>query len=221
MAGPPVPGDDPVVEGEPERREVLVRRRDGRQPLEHAAQVVAEEADQPAEERRRIGRDDEGAVEAGDEAARDRERVRAGGRRLEDRDRIGCQVGPAGVASRPGALEQDEAGQVAKRLGGVDRARRGDAVRKPPEPERRAGSIGRDHLPPDDTATRRRGSSSARLAPTVRARSPRRGRPRGQRNSSATYYGAELLFGARSPLARRPGRRTAAPAPLASTDADA
>ena len=170
MAGPPVPGDDPVVEREPERREVLVRRRDGRQPLEHAAQVVAEEADQPAEEWRRIGRDDEGPVEAGDKAARDGERVRAGRRGLEDRHRIGRQVGPAGVASRPGALEQDEAGQVAKRLGGVDRARSGDAVRKPPEPERRAGSIGRDHLPPDDTATpsvRPRSAPDGALAPSI------------------------------------------------------
>ena len=115
VAGPAVPGDDPVVQREPQRRQVLVGRGDGRQPLEHGAQVVAEEADEPAEERRRVGRDDERCpVEAGDEAAGDGERVRSGGRRLQDRDRIRGQVGPAGVAARPGALEQDQARQVAE-----------------------------------------------------------------------------------------------------------
>ena len=37
VAGPPVPGDDPVVEREPERRQVLVVGRDRRQPLEDVA----------------------------------------------------------------------------------------------------------------------------------------------------------------------------------------
>ena len=79
-------------------------------------------------------------VEAGDQSAGDRERVGAGRRRLEDGDGIGGEVGPAGVAPGPGALEQDEAGQVAERLGGIDRARAGDAVGESTEPERRAGS---------------------------------------------------------------------------------
>ncbi len=51
-AGPAVPGDDPVVEREAERRQVLVVGRDRRQPLERVAQVVAEVADEAAKERR-------------------------------------------------------------------------------------------------------------------------------------------------------------------------
>ena len=86
-----------------------------------------------------------------DEPAGDGERVRSGGRRLEDGDRIGGQVGPARVAARPGALEQDEAGQVAERLGGIDGARRGDPVRQAAEAKRRAGARCRDHAA-DDTA---------------------------------------------------------------------
>ena len=113
-----------------------------------AADVIAEEADQPAEERRRIGRDDDRPVEASDQSAGHRERVGAGRGGLEDGDRIGGEVGPAGVAPRPGALEQDEARQVSKRLGRIDRARAGHTVGQSTEPERRTGSIGRDHLRP-------------------------------------------------------------------------
>ena len=100
MAGPPIPGDDPVVEREPERRQALVVGGDRRQPLEDVAEVVAEEADEPAEERRRIGRDDGRRVEPGDEPAGDGERVRPGGGRLEDGDGIGGQV--VQRALRPG-----------------------------------------------------------------------------------------------------------------------
>ena len=45
-AGAPVPGERPVVEAEPEDREVLVHPGDGRQPLESPAEVVAEVADE-------------------------------------------------------------------------------------------------------------------------------------------------------------------------------
>ena len=128
VAGPTVPGHDPVVEREPEGRQVLVDRRDRRQPLEAGAEVVAEEADEATEERRDVGRDERRPVEPGDQPAGDRERVRPGGRRLEDRDRVGGEVRPACVAAGPGALEQDQAGQVAERLGHVDGARGGDAV---------------------------------------------------------------------------------------------
>ena len=154
VSRPPVPGDHPVVEGQSEGRQVLVGWGDRRQPLERGAEVVAEEADQAAEERRRVRRDDDRPVEPRDKPARHRERIRTGRRRLQDRDGIRREVRPARIASRSGALEQDEAGQVAKRLGGIDRASTRDAVGEPTEPERRTGSIGRDHLPPDDTATR-------------------------------------------------------------------
>ena len=80
VAGPAVPGDDPVVQREPQRRQVLVGRRDGRQAFEHGAQVVAEEADQAAEERRGVGRDERRPVEPGDEPACDGERVGSGRR---------------------------------------------------------------------------------------------------------------------------------------------
>ena len=52
-AGPAVPGDRPVVEGEPEERQALVVRGRRRQALEDVAELVGEEADEPAEERRR------------------------------------------------------------------------------------------------------------------------------------------------------------------------
>ena len=52
----PVPGDRPVVQREPEDRQVLVHAGDRRQPLEPPAEVVAEVADEPARERRRSAR---------------------------------------------------------------------------------------------------------------------------------------------------------------------
>ena len=137
MAGPPVPGDDPVVERQPQRRQALVVGRDRRQPLEDVPEVVAEEPDEAAEEARGIGRHDRGRVEPGEQPARHGERVRAGGRRLQDGDRVGGEVRPAGVAAGPGALEDGQPGQVAEGLGGVDGARRGDAVGQPPQAEGR------------------------------------------------------------------------------------
>ena len=128
MPRPPIPGDDPVVEREPERRQALVVRGDRRKPLQGVPEVVAQEPDEAAEERRGVGRDDRGRVQAGDEPARDRERVRAGGRRLEDRDRVGGQVRPAGVAARAGTLEEGQPRQVAERLGGVDGPGGGDPI---------------------------------------------------------------------------------------------
>ena len=147
VAGPPIPGDDPVMERKAERRQVLVDRRARGQALEDRAEVVAEEADQAAEEGRDVGRDERRRVEPGDQAAGDGEGVGSGRRRLEDGHRIGREIGPACVAARPGALQQDEAGQVAERLGGVDRAHRGDAVGQPAHAKRRAGAGYRDHGP--------------------------------------------------------------------------
>ena len=139
---PPIPGDDPVVERESQRRQVLVLRSERGEPLEHGAQVVAEEADEAAQERGRVRRDEDRPIEARDEPPGDRERVGAGGGRFEDRDRVGGEVGPAGVAAGSGALEQDEPGQVAERLRGVDRARFGDPVGQPAEPKRSLGARG-------------------------------------------------------------------------------
>ena len=48
VAGPAVPGDRPVVEREAQHRQVLVHARDRRQPLEPAAEVVGEVADEAA-----------------------------------------------------------------------------------------------------------------------------------------------------------------------------
>ena len=144
--GPPVPGDDPVVQGEAQERQPLVVGRDRRQPLEGVPEVVAEEADQPAEEARRVGRDDDRPVEPGDEPARDRERVRPGGRAPRGR-RPDRRSGSVQRALRPGRALSSRArpGQVAERLGHVDRASGGEAVREPPEPERGARSGRGDH----------------------------------------------------------------------------
>ena len=103
VAGPPIPGDDPVVEREAEQRQLLVGGCDRRQPLEAAPEVVAEEAGQPAEERRRVGGRRRRRRRGGRRARRAHgERVGARRRRLEDRDRIGGEVRPAGVAARAG-----------------------------------------------------------------------------------------------------------------------
>ena len=142
MARPPVPGDDPIVEREPKRRQVLVGGRDGRQPLEDRAEVVAEEADEAAEEWRRIGRDDDRPVEAATSRRATANGSGPAAGDLEDGDRIRREVGPARVAPGPRALEQDEARQVAERLRGIDRARAGDPVGQATEPER-ARWIGR------------------------------------------------------------------------------
>ena len=96
--GPAIPRHDPVVQGEPERRQLLVVDRDGRQALEGVAEVVPEESRQPAGERWGI-RGERRRVEPGDEAARDGERVRSRRRCLQDGHRVGREVGPAGIAS--------------------------------------------------------------------------------------------------------------------------
>ena len=140
MAGPAVPRDDPVVEGESQQREVLVGRRDRGQALERRAQVVAEEPDEPSEERRRTGRDDDRAVEPGDQPPRDGEWVGAGGGRFEDGNRVGDEIRPAGIPAGSGALEEGQAWEVAEGLGSIDGPGRRDAVREPPEAKRRAGA---------------------------------------------------------------------------------
>ena len=88
VPGSTIPGDHPVVQREAERRQVLVRGRDRRQPLEDRAEVVPEEPDEAAEERRRVGRHDR---------ACDRGAPPAGGRR-----RTGPGRPPATRGRRPG-----------------------------------------------------------------------------------------------------------------------
>jgi hypothetical protein len=124
-AGAPVPGHHPVVQREPKRRQLLVVHRERRQTLECVPQVVPEEAGEPAGKGRSpIG---QGCpLKASKQPARHGERIWARGRRLQDRDRIRREVRPAGVAARPGTLEQAHPGQIAERLRDVDRARRRD-----------------------------------------------------------------------------------------------
>jgi GNAT superfamily N-acetyltransferase len=151
VAGSTIPGNHPVMQGQAERRQVLVGHGDRRHPLEQRAQVVPEETDESAEERRCVGRHDRCAIEARDEAPRDRKRIRSGRRRLENGHWIRRQVRPPGITPRPCAFEQDKTRQVAERLGGVDGAASRDSVRQPPESKWSAGTRRGDHRR-DDTA---------------------------------------------------------------------
>ena len=137
--GPPVEGDDPVVQREAEWRQVLVGSGDRWEPFQRSPEVVAEEPHESAEESRRVGGDDHRRVQPADQAPRDRERVRSRGRRFQDGDRVGREVGPTRVPARPCALEQGQAGQVPERLGDIDRPCGRDAVRQPSQPQRGRG----------------------------------------------------------------------------------
>ena len=152
---PAIPRHDPVVQREPQRRQLLVVDRKRRQPLEGMAEVVPEEADEPAGERRGFGGEWR-RVEPGDEAARYGERVRSRGRRLQDGHRVGREVGPPRIASRARAFEQADPGQVAERFDDIDRSCGGDGRR-----EAACSDAGRCRpwqtgcwagSPPDDTA---------------------------------------------------------------------
>ncbi len=144
-AGPPVPGDDPIVQGEAKRWQSLVIDGDGRQALQRVPEVVAEEAHEAAEEAGRIRRDHDRPIEATEEAPGDGERIRPGGGRVEHGDGIGGEVGPSGVPAGPCAFEERQAGQVAESLGDVDGARGGEAIRQAPEAQWRIASRARDH----------------------------------------------------------------------------
>ncbi len=137
---------------------MLVHPCDRREPLEAAPEVVAQVAHEAAGERRRR-RPRRGlatglgcarhTVQAPQERARLRERVRALGRRVEHRERIGREEAPPARASRARALEQGEPRQVAETLRDVHRGNpvhRGDA-----QHQRRAAGSGsgfRDHRHP-------------------------------------------------------------------------
>ena len=116
----PVPREHPVVEGEPQQRQVLVHARDRRHALEPPAQVVGEVPHQAARERRSIGRCRSVTGHPPQQGPRLGERIRALGRRVEDEDRVRGQEGPAPRATWPGALEQREARKVAERFGGIN-----------------------------------------------------------------------------------------------------
>ncbi len=110
-AGPAIPGDDPVVEREPERRQVLVRRR--RSP---AGARTRRPGRTRGTRRARRGtaahRPARPASRPADSPARARPRTGpARRRRLQDRDRVGGQVAPARVAPGPRALEQRQPGR--------------------------------------------------------------------------------------------------------------
>ena len=183
-----------------------------RQPLEPSPEVVAEEADQAAEERRRVRRPSTGgSVEPRRGAgARPANGSAAGRRRLEDRDRVGGQVRPAGVAARPGALEQGQARQVAERSAtSIGRTRRelrqrlerGRAARRRRNGRPRRGSPGDDraagHLA--DPASRREDAASAVVGATQEAhgaserpRDRHRSRPAGPANAITDVAGVRV-----------------------------
>ena len=139
--GPPVPGERPVVEREPEHRQVLVDPRDLGQPLEPPAEVVAEEAHEATGERRArliagsVGR---ATVQPRQHRPCLGERIGAVGRCVDHRDRIGGQVAPAAGSPGTRALEQREPWEVAERLGRVHRR---DAVERG-QPDARRGAGG-------------------------------------------------------------------------------
>ena len=113
------------MEREPEERQVLVVRRERRQPLERVPEVVAEEADEPAEERRRVRPATSGVRSSrADQAAGDRERVAA--RRPATR-------GPR--PDRRSGTSSGRSGRAGRSRAGRGRAGRGSAS---------AASIGRD-----------------------------------------------------------------------------
>ena len=105
FARPSIPGHHPVMEGEAERGQPLVVDGDRGKPFQDVSQVVPEEADEPAEERRRLGRVRSRRVETGDEPPGHGERIPSGGRRLDHRDGIRGQVGPPRVPAWSCTLE--------------------------------------------------------------------------------------------------------------------
>ncbi len=147
VSGPPVPGDDPVVQREPQHRQALVVHRDRWQTLEGMPEVVAQEAHQAAGEPRGVGGHDDRPVEPGHEPAGDGERVVPGGGRFEHGNGVRGQVGPAGVPAWPRALQKGQAGQVAEGFRHIDRAHRGETVGQPPKPQGRLVAGCGDHGP--------------------------------------------------------------------------
>jgi hypothetical protein len=102
--GSPIPGDDAVIQPEPEERHALVVGDAPREPLEAAAEVVAEVADEPAEERRSVGHRAVGQVvpgQAPEQPSRIREGVRPIGRPVE-RVSIGSAARKVQRLRRPG-----------------------------------------------------------------------------------------------------------------------
>ena len=149
------------------------------------AEVVAEEPDEPAEEPRRVGRHERRRVEPGQQAAGDRERIGTRGRRLEHRDRVGRQVGPARVAARGGRSRAARGRAGRGRPRPRRSARIGDPVGQAPRPERVAtrasGGVRTDgdHAG-DDTA----GPARRRRRPATDRPGRGHGRPLASRDAS-------------------------------------
>ena len=166
VAGPAVPGDDPVVQRQPQERQVLVRRPRSRGGVRARPEVVAEEPDQPAEEAWGVGGHDHRAIKASHQAAGDRERV--GPAAGASRTATGSAVRYVQRALRPGLALSRRArpGQVEEGLGDVDRTHRREPVGQAPEPEGRLvtgrGDHGRMIRPPVGTSP-----SSARAAASI------------------------------------------------------
>ena len=159
-----------------------------------APEVVAEEADQPAGERRRVGRST---------SDRPSSRARAGGRRrtgparrpvTRGPRRISGQVRPAGVATGSGALEQGETGQVAERLGDVDR---------------RAQRRRRSRQPPERGAMARRGRATGITRPMIRPPWADRQTERRPRAAQALGSRCERATSGSPSAVGRPGPRNA------------
>jgi hypothetical protein len=113
------------VKREAQHRQLLIGNGQGGQPLKPPPEVVAEEPRQPAEERRSRGVGDRIGCQSCEQAARVREDVGTFCGRLEHRDRVGRQVGPASISAGPGALEQHEAREITEALGDVHRRKPG------------------------------------------------------------------------------------------------
>ena len=125
MTGPPIPGDDPVVEREPKRRQALIVDRDRRQALQDVPEVVAEEPDEAAEERaaRRPAR----PASRRDGRARRRATANGSGPAAGDsRTATGSAVRYVQRALRPGRALSSSAspGRSRNGLGDIDRAGR-------------------------------------------------------------------------------------------------
>ncbi len=119
------------MQRQPEDGQFLVDAGEFRQALEAPREVVSEVADEPATEGGQVRAGGARPVEAGEDRPGRGERIAPVRRALQDRHRVRGQVRPAGVAARPGALEDREAGQVAEPLGdirGRSAVERGEAL---------------------------------------------------------------------------------------------
>ena len=127
-AGPSVEGDDPVVERQPKRWQVLIGGGDRRQALERPAEVVPEEPDEPAQEARRIGRA-RSASRRGDRPGCGRPR----------RDRVPPRATPGPRSGRRSGRSSGRCARVGRSRTGPVRAGRGTPPRCRSDAQPRSG----------------------------------------------------------------------------------